>query len=207
MLSLRWQDIDLDAGTFAIRQQLQRIRGSLRTGPVKPGPGTANCRSPAWPGTPSSCVSNCSASRCELSAARSFAVAGAGQRLVAVGRSRSQPMTLLYSCAVLQLGLGRHGSGRETVDEELDPACRCQRAATTGRTREAPALHGRTGRNQASPTGPLKIPGYPSRASPLLGVGELAAFTHADHDASGHRRRSIRRNDLRLCSLLRTARP
>ena len=44
--------------------------------------------------------------RCELSAARSFAVAGAGQRAVAVGRSRSQPMRLLYSCAVRQLGLG-----------------------------------------------------------------------------------------------------
>lgn len=35
VLGLRWQDVDLDAGTFAIRQQLQRVRGSLRTGPVK----------------------------------------------------------------------------------------------------------------------------------------------------------------------------
>ena len=35
VLGLRWQDIDLDAGTFAIRQQLQRVGGSLRTGPVK----------------------------------------------------------------------------------------------------------------------------------------------------------------------------
>jgi hypothetical protein len=38
--------------------------------------------------------------RCELSAARSFTVAGAGQPPVAVGRSRWQPMTLLYSRAV-----------------------------------------------------------------------------------------------------------
>jgi integrase len=35
VLGLRWQDVDLDAGTFAVRQQLQRIHGSLRTGPVK----------------------------------------------------------------------------------------------------------------------------------------------------------------------------
>lgn len=35
VLGLRWQDIDLAAGTFAIRQQLQRVGGSLRTGPVK----------------------------------------------------------------------------------------------------------------------------------------------------------------------------
>jgi excisionase family DNA binding protein len=35
VLGLRWQDIDLDAGTIAIRQQLQRVHGSLRTGPVK----------------------------------------------------------------------------------------------------------------------------------------------------------------------------
>jgi integrase len=35
VLGLRWQDVDLDDGTFAIRQQLQRVRGSLRTGPVK----------------------------------------------------------------------------------------------------------------------------------------------------------------------------
>ena len=47
--------------------------------------------------------------RCELSAARSFAVAGAGQRPVAAGGSRSQPMTLLYSAAVRQLGWGVMG--------------------------------------------------------------------------------------------------
>jgi integrase len=35
VLGLRWQDIDLHAGTFSIRQQLQRVGGSLRTGPVK----------------------------------------------------------------------------------------------------------------------------------------------------------------------------
>ena len=35
VLGLRWQDIDLDAGKFRIRQQIQRIHGSLRTGPVK----------------------------------------------------------------------------------------------------------------------------------------------------------------------------
>jgi integrase len=35
VLGLRWQDVNLDAGTFAVRQQLQRVHGSLRTGPVK----------------------------------------------------------------------------------------------------------------------------------------------------------------------------
>jgi integrase len=35
VLGLRWQDIDLDAGTFRIRQQIQRIQGELRIGPVK----------------------------------------------------------------------------------------------------------------------------------------------------------------------------
>jgi hypothetical protein len=38
--------------------------------------------------------------RCELSAARSFAVVGASQRPIEVPRSRSQSMTLLYSAAV-----------------------------------------------------------------------------------------------------------
>lgn len=35
VLGLRWQDIDLGAGTFSIRQQLQRIHGELRLCPVK----------------------------------------------------------------------------------------------------------------------------------------------------------------------------
>lgn len=34
-LGLRWSDIDLDAGTIQIRQQLQRIQGELILGPVK----------------------------------------------------------------------------------------------------------------------------------------------------------------------------
>src|SRR6185312_3303560 len=35
VLGLRWADVDLDAGRLAIRQQLQRVHGELRTGPVK----------------------------------------------------------------------------------------------------------------------------------------------------------------------------
>jgi integrase len=34
-LGLRWEDIDLDAGTIQIRMQLQRIRGELLLSPVK----------------------------------------------------------------------------------------------------------------------------------------------------------------------------
>ena len=34
-LGLRWADIDFEAGTIEIRQQLQRIRGQLLLGPVK----------------------------------------------------------------------------------------------------------------------------------------------------------------------------
>jgi integrase len=34
-LGLRWEDIDLDAGTIRIHQQLQRIRGQLLQAPVK----------------------------------------------------------------------------------------------------------------------------------------------------------------------------
>lgn len=39
-----------------------------------------------------------------------------------VSRSRSQPLALLYSHAVRQLGLGCHGSGSATADLELGPA-------------------------------------------------------------------------------------
>jgi integrase len=35
VLGLRWQDVDLDDGVFRIRQQLQRVSGSLQAGPVK----------------------------------------------------------------------------------------------------------------------------------------------------------------------------
>ena len=35
VLGLRWQDVDLDLGVFRVRQQLQRVSGSLQAGPVK----------------------------------------------------------------------------------------------------------------------------------------------------------------------------
>jgi integrase len=35
VLGLRWQDVDLDEGTLRIRQQIGRVSGELRTGPVK----------------------------------------------------------------------------------------------------------------------------------------------------------------------------
>lgn len=35
VLGLRWQDVDLDAGTLRIRQQIGRVSGELRIGPVK----------------------------------------------------------------------------------------------------------------------------------------------------------------------------
>lgn len=38
-LGIRWSDIDLDAGTIHVRQQLQRIGGELRLGPVKTSAG------------------------------------------------------------------------------------------------------------------------------------------------------------------------
>jgi integrase len=42
VLGLRWNDIDFDAGTIHIRQQLQRIRGELNLGPVKTQAGQRN---------------------------------------------------------------------------------------------------------------------------------------------------------------------
>ncbi|HTL42097.1 MAG TPA: site-specific integrase [Pseudolysinimonas sp.] len=39
VLGLRWSDIDLDTDTLRITQQLQRIDGALRTGPVKTNAG------------------------------------------------------------------------------------------------------------------------------------------------------------------------
>jgi integrase len=35
VLGLRWQDVDLDAGKLCVRQQLGRVSGELRVGPVK----------------------------------------------------------------------------------------------------------------------------------------------------------------------------
>ena len=35
VLGLRWQDVDLDAGKLRIRQQIGRVGGELRAGPVK----------------------------------------------------------------------------------------------------------------------------------------------------------------------------
>jgi len=35
VLGLRWVDVDLETGVIRVRQQLQRVGGSLRTGPVK----------------------------------------------------------------------------------------------------------------------------------------------------------------------------
>ena len=35
VLGLRWSDVDFDAGTVRIRQQVQRVAGALRVGPVK----------------------------------------------------------------------------------------------------------------------------------------------------------------------------
>lgn len=35
VLGLRWQDVDVDEGTLRIRQQIGRVSGELRTGPVK----------------------------------------------------------------------------------------------------------------------------------------------------------------------------
>jgi integrase len=42
VLGLRWADIDFDAGVIHVRQQLQRVRGELRLGPVKTHAGQRN---------------------------------------------------------------------------------------------------------------------------------------------------------------------
>jgi integrase len=42
VLGLRWADIDFDAGVMHVRQQLQRVRGELRLGPVKTHAGQRN---------------------------------------------------------------------------------------------------------------------------------------------------------------------
>lgn len=42
VLGLRWADIDFDAGIIHVRQQVQRIRGELRFGPVKTHAGQRN---------------------------------------------------------------------------------------------------------------------------------------------------------------------
>ncbi len=47
VLGLRWQDIDLDIGRLCVRQQLQRIRGSLHTGPVKTRAGSRDLPIPS----------------------------------------------------------------------------------------------------------------------------------------------------------------
>jgi integrase len=47
VLGLRWQDIDLDVGKLCVRQQLQRIRGSLHTGPVKTRAGSRDLPIPS----------------------------------------------------------------------------------------------------------------------------------------------------------------
>lgn len=50
VLGLRWQDIDLDVGKLCVRQQLQRIRGSLHTGPVKTRAGSRDLPIPSLAG-------------------------------------------------------------------------------------------------------------------------------------------------------------
>jgi integrase len=42
VLGLRWADIDFNAGVIHVRQQLQRVRGELRLGPVKTHAGQRN---------------------------------------------------------------------------------------------------------------------------------------------------------------------
>jgi integrase len=47
VLGLRWQDVDLGRGQLCVRQQLQRIRGSLQTGPVKTRAGSRDLPIPS----------------------------------------------------------------------------------------------------------------------------------------------------------------
>jgi integrase len=42
VLGLRWQDIDFDAGTLSVEQQVQRVSGEIRIGPVKTQAGQRN---------------------------------------------------------------------------------------------------------------------------------------------------------------------
>jgi integrase len=49
VLGLRWQDVDLENGTFCIRQQLQRVRGELQIGPVKTRAGNRDLPIPGLP--------------------------------------------------------------------------------------------------------------------------------------------------------------
>jgi integrase len=47
VLGLRWRDVDLTVGKLYVRQQLQRIRGELQTGPVKTRAGNRDLPIPA----------------------------------------------------------------------------------------------------------------------------------------------------------------
>jgi integrase len=51
VLGLRWCDVDFDSSVLQIRQQVQRVGGALRQGPVKTRPGDAICRYLSWCGT------------------------------------------------------------------------------------------------------------------------------------------------------------
>ena len=58
VLGLRWHDIDLEAGKFRVRQQIQRIHGSLQTGPVKTRAGNRDLPIPSSLATRYSCARN-----------------------------------------------------------------------------------------------------------------------------------------------------
>jgi integrase len=47
VLGLRWQDVDLHVGQLSVRQQIQRIRGSLHIGPVKTRAGSRDLPIPS----------------------------------------------------------------------------------------------------------------------------------------------------------------
>ena len=51
VLDLRWQDVDFQANELRIRQQLQRIQGELRRGPVKTRAVGVTCRFSGSPRT------------------------------------------------------------------------------------------------------------------------------------------------------------